>query len=126
MLQKKHAETFDMFKSRLDQIINLNHPIAKLAHQIDWSFFDDVFAKYYSNDQGRPSKTIRLMVGLHYLKHTFDESDESVVDRLLENPYWQYFCGFVYFQHDFPVHFTMLSKFRKRIGPLGVEKCFKL
>ncbi len=125
MLQKKHPETFDMFKSRLDQIINLNHPIAKLANQIDWSFFDDAYKKHYSDDQGRPGKTIRLMVGLHYLKHTFDESDESVVDRLLENPYWQYFCGFVYFRHDFPVHFTMLTKFRKRIGPSGVEKMFQ-
>ena len=122
MLQKKHPETFDMFKMRLDQIINLNHPIAKLANQIDWSFFDDAFAKYYSDHQGRPSKTIRLMAGLHYLKHTFDESDESVVAKLIENPYWQYFCGFEYFQHNPPVHFTMLTKFRKRIGPSGVEK----
>ncbi len=88
MLQKKHPETFDMFKSRLDQIINLNHPIAKLANQIDWSFFEKAFKKHYSDDQGRPSKTIRLMVGLHYLKHAFDESDESVVTKLIENPYW--------------------------------------
>lgn len=122
MLQKRHAETFDMFKMRLDQIINLNHPIAKLANQINWSFFDEAFAKYYSDDQGRPSKTIRLMAGLHYLKHTFDESDESVVAKLIENPYWQYFCGFEYFQHNPPVHFTMMTKFRKRIGPNGVEK----
>jgi len=122
MLQKRHPETFDMFKTRLDQIINLNHPIAKLVNEIDWSFFDDAFTKYYSDDQGRPSKTIRLMAGLHYLKHTFDESDESVVVKLIENPYWQYFCGFEYFQHNPPVHFTMLSKFRKRIGPKGIGK----
>ncbi len=85
MLQKKHPETFDMFKSRLDQIINLNHPIAKLANQIDWSFFEKAFVDHYSDDQGRPSKTIRLMAGLHYLKHTFDESDESVVVKLEES-----------------------------------------
>ena len=100
MLSKKHPETIDMFRSRLDQIINLNHPIAKLANQIDWSFLETAFREHYSDDQGRPSKTIRLMAGLHYLKHTFDESDESVVDKLLENPYWQYFCGFEYFKHD--------------------------
>ena len=122
MLAKKHPETLDMFRSRLDQVINLNHPLVKLAGQIDWSFFDKAYAEHYSDDQGRPSKTIRLMVGLHYLKHAFDESDESVVDRLLENPYWQYFCGFEYFQKSFPVHFTMMNKFRGRIGPAGVEK----
>lgn len=122
MLYKKRPETVDMFKSRLDQIINLNHPIAKLATQIDWSFFEEAYINHYSDDQGRPSKTIRLMVGLHYLKHTFNESDESVVIKLIENPYWQYFCGFEYFQHNPPVHFTMMTKFRKRIGLNGVEK----
>ena len=35
----------------------------------------------------------RLMVGLHYLKRLCDQSDESVVDGFVENPYWQYFCG---------------------------------
>ena len=122
MLQKRHPETIDMFKSRLDQIINLNHPIAKLANKIDWSFFEKEYAGHYSLDHGRPGKTIRLMVGLHYLKHTFNESDESVVVKLIENPYWQYFCGFEYFQHNPPVNFTMLSKFRKRIGPKGIGK----
>jgi len=33
----------------------------------------------------------RLLAGLHYLKHTFDQSDEDVIDRWVENPYWQYF-----------------------------------
>jgi IS5 family transposase len=122
MLSKKHPETLEMFRSRLDQVINMNHPIVKLADAIDWSFFEGAYSKHYSDDQGRPSKTIRLMVGLHYLKHTFDESDESVVDRLLENPYWQYFCGFEYFQKTLPAHFTMMTKFRGRIGPEGVEK----
>ena len=79
-----------MFRSRLDQVINLNHPLVKLAKEIDWSFFETEYVDFYTEDQGRPSKTIRLLVGLHYLKHAFDESDESIVERLLENPYWQY------------------------------------
>lgn len=37
---------------------------------------------------GAPAKAIRLMVGLHYLKHTSKESDESLLDRWVENPYW--------------------------------------
>jgi IS5 family transposase len=122
MLSKKYPETLEIFRSRLDQVINMNHPLVKLANIIDWSFFEQAYSKHYSDDQGRPSKTIRLMVGLHYLKHTFDESDESVVERLLENPYWQYFCGFEYFQKTLPAHFTMMTKFRGRIGPEGVEK----
>ena len=63
-------------------------------------------------------------MGLHYLKHTYNESDESVVERFLENPYWQYFCGFEYFQHEFPLDPTSLVKWRNRIGEDGMEKLF--
>lgn len=42
-------------------------------------------------EEGRLGIPIRLMVGLHYLKHAFDESDETVVARWVENPYWQCF-----------------------------------
>jgi IS5 family transposase len=56
------------------------------------------------------------MVGLHYLKHAFDESDESVVARLLENGYWQYFCGFDFFIHNLPLDPSMMTRWRQRIG----------
>jgi IS5 family transposase len=62
------------------------------------------------------------MVGLHYLKHAFDESDESVVARLLENAYWLYFCGFEYFIHELPVDPTSMTRWRKRIGPKNMEQ----
>lgn len=91
-------EQSDLFRARLDQILNREHPLFVLANQIDWSVFDKKFGTLYS-EKGRPGKPTRLMVGLHYLKHAYDESDESVVARLLENGYWQYFCGFEYFIH---------------------------
>ncbi len=71
----------------------------RLAGVINWSAFEEEFGSLYVENTGRPGKPIRLMVALHYLKHTFDESDESVVERFLENPYWQYFAGFEYFLH---------------------------
>jgi IS5 family transposase len=63
-----------------------------------------------------------LLVGLHYLKHAYNVSDETVVAQFVENGYWQYFCGFEYFQHEFPLDPTTLVKWRKRIGPKGMEK----
>ena len=36
--------------------------------------------------------------------------------RWIENPYWQYFCGEVYFQTTAPFHYTSLGKWRLRIG----------
>jgi IS5 family transposase len=59
------------------------------------------------------------------LKRMFNECDESVLDRWVENPYWQYFCGEVYFQHKLPFDRTELIKFRKRIGDAGAEKILK-
>jgi hypothetical protein len=65
------------------------------------------------------------MVGLHDLKALYDESDESVVSKWVENPYWQYFCGEVQFQHQFPCHPTTLVKWRKRVGSGGMEQLLK-
>ncbi len=122
MQPKKQYETPDLFRSRLDQILNRNHPLFVLANKIDWSFFEKEFGKTYVEDRGRPGKPIRLMVGLHYLKYSFNESDESVLARFLENPYWQYFCGFEYFQHNLPIDSSSLTRFRKRLGESGSEK----
>jgi IS5 family transposase len=74
---------------------------------------------------GRPGNAIRLMVGLHYLKHAFNESDESVVARWVENPYWQYFCGFEYLQHECPIHPTSMVKWRQRVGVERLEILLK-
>ncbi len=87
-----------------------------LAGQIDWARFDAALADCYSPDQGAPAKAVRLLVGMHYLKHAFDESDESLVERWVENPYWQHFCGFETMQHALPLHPTSLTKWRQRVG----------
>jgi len=122
---KNEKSPLHLFQSRLEQILNLDHSLVKLSKAIDWSVFDAGFGPLYSEDLGRPAKPIRLMVGLHYLKHAFDESDESVVERFLENPYWQYFCGFEYFQHGLPLDPTSLVRFRQRVGAEGFELLLK-
>ena len=117
----KNQDQADLFRSRLDQILDRTHPLFVLANQIDWSVFENKFGTLYA-DKGRPALPTRLMVGLHYLKHAFDESDESVVARLLENPYWQYFCGYDFFIHHLPLDPSSLVRWRKRIGPKQMEQ----
>jgi IS5 family transposase len=56
------------------------------------------------------------MAGLSILKHTYDLSDEQVCDRFLENPYFQYFCGEEFFQHDLPLERSSLTRWRQRMG----------
>ena len=122
MRPKKQPETPDLFRSRLDQILDSKHPLFKLSNQIDWSFFKKEFSSTYHETMGRPGKSIRLMVALHYIKYTFDLSDEALLDGFIENPYWQYFCGFEYFQHNLPTDPSNMTRFRDRIGDKGFEK----
>ena len=112
---------FELFQANFQQILNLDHELCQMAHALDWGRFDAELADCYSEEMGRPGIATRLMVGLHYLKHAFNESDESVVARWVENPYWQYFCGFDYLQHDCPIHPTSMIKWRHRVGAERLE-----
>jgi len=85
--KKRTLSPEDLFRSRLYQILDNKHPLFKLANSINWEYFKKEFGPFYVENKGRPGKPIRLLVGLHYLKHTYNESDESVVERFLENPY---------------------------------------
>ncbi len=112
----------DLFRASLEQILNRTHPLYVMANKIDWERFDKSFGALFAQNQGRPGLPTRLVVGLHYLKHAYNESDESVVARLLENPYWQYFCGFKQFQHELPIDPSSLTRWRKRLGPDKIEE----
>jgi IS5 family transposase len=56
------------------------------------------------------------------LKHAFNESDEPVCERWVENVYFQYFCGKEYFQAVLPCDPTNLGRFRQAFGEAGVEE----
>lgn len=125
MAPRKEESNSLSFSTRLEKILSNKHPLYILADKIDWSVFEKGFGSFYHEKAGRPGLSIRLLVGLHYLKHTYDVSDEGVLEQFLENPYWQYFCGYEYFQHQFPCDPTSLVKWRKRIGSDGLEKLLK-
>lgn len=114
----------DLFRERLEAIIDLRHPLVQLAGLVPWSRFEDTFGRFY-RPIGRPAKPTRLMVGLHYLKHVHDLSDEEVVARWVENPYWQFFCGFEFFQHEAPIDASTMTRWRQRIGPAALEEMLK-
>lgn len=123
--KKRERDQWELFRARLDQILKPTHPLYVLSGKINWEYFESEFGGLYVEEQGRPGLPIRLMVGLHYLKHAYNESDESVVARYVENPYWQYFCGSEYFEHDMPLDPTSLVKWRKRVGAEGMEKLLR-
>lgn len=109
----------------LRELLNPEHPLFRLAGAINWQVFEEEFGKLYAEGIGRPALPTRLLVGLHYLKHLYNVSDEVVVASWLENPYWQYFCGEEYFRHELPCAPTSLVKWRRRVGAAGVEQLLK-
>ncbi len=138
----------DFFRNRLDQMIDLRHPLAVLANRMPWQEIEASLAQRWArqvkagkkiegldlfgpvsvvagggtSNAGRPRLPTRLMVALLYLKHAFNESDEDVIQRWGETPTWQYFSGNEYFEHRWPCDPTQLGRFRKALGEEGVEE----
>ncbi len=113
--QQQKARHDDLFRARLDQIINMKHALVVLADRIDWAWLDERLAESFS-DQGRPAEPVRFMIGMFLLKHTYGLSDEQVWDRWVHDPYFQYFTGEEFFQHALAHERSGMSHWRKRIG----------
>jgi IS5 family transposase len=113
--QQETSKSDDLFRSRLDQSVNLKHELVRPAAKIDWAWIDGVIAPLYS-EQGRPAVPTRFIIGLLLLNHMYALSDEEVCERWVENPYFQFFTGEEFFQHSFPHERSELSHWRKRLG----------
>jgi transposase, IS5 family len=114
--QRRDGGQTDLLRSRLDAIIDMGHPLVKLAATIDWPFLEQRFGSVYQDTAGRPPLPTRLMAGLAILKHTYDLSDEVLCERWVENPYYQLFCGEEFFQHRLVFDRSSLTRWRQRMG----------
>ena len=143
--------TDDFFRARLDQMIDLRHPLAVLAKRMPWAQIEAALAPALAHKDrsgnlaegldlfgptlqpvgagvsaaGRPRLPVRLMVSLLYLKHAYNESDESVVERWGQDVYFQFFSGQEYFEPRPPCDATQIGRFRGAIGEAGVEELLK-
>lgn len=143
--------TDDFFRARLDQMIDLKHPLAALAQRLPWKQIEATLAPaFVRRDReghvvaeedlfgpalvvagagvsaaGRPRLSIRLMASLLYLKHAYNLSDDDVVARWAENVVWQYFSGQGYYEPRLPCDATQVGRFRAAIGEAGVEELLK-
>ena len=123
MLGKLPENQLELFRTRLEDLINPNHELAMLAKTIDWDYFENEFSSYYS-DKGAPSVPIRTMVGCLLLKHLYNFGDEKIPEYWVRDVYFQYFCGCVFFEHSFPFDPSDFVHFRKRVGESGIAKIF--
>jgi len=114
--ERRDSGQNDMFRARLDQIIDMQHPLARLARQVDWGFLEKSFGAAYTDRPGHPPLPTRLMAGLAILKHSYDLSDERLCEVWIENPYYQLFCGEEFFRHALPFDRSSITRWRQRMG----------
>lgn len=143
--------TPDFFRARLEQMIDLSHPLAVLGTRLPWTRLETALTPCFARQErvgharevedlfgtrvevvgggvsaaGRPRLPMRLMLSLLYLKHAFSLSDEALVERWSENVVWQYFSGLEYYEPRLPCDATQLGRFRGVIGEAGVEELLK-
>ena len=76
MKPKTQRVSLSIFQADLIRCLDPNHPLYQLAKDIDWAAFEVALSGCYAPGWGRPGKPIRLLVGMHYLKSAYNESDE--------------------------------------------------
>jgi len=116
---------YSLIKMTLIEQLDPKQPLMLLAKCFPWKYVEEKYAKFYS-EVGRPSKSIRLMVGLIILKQLENLSDAKLLERWVQNPYYQYFCGEKEFKHKVPCDSSDITYFRKRIGEEGFAELFKI
>lgn len=118
-----HQKSLNMFSTLLTDFIDMKHELVLLAQKIDWIFLEKELSKFYSHT-GQPAMPVRLMVGSLLLKRLYNLGDETLAEAWKMNPYMQYFCGEIHFQHRFPCDPSDFVHFRKRIGEEGLSLIF--
>ena len=116
MSQPRDDRQDDLFRTSLEAIINLRHPLVRLAAEINWDFLAKRFSSVCRLGPGQPPLPTRLVAGLFILKHMHNLSDEALCDRWVENPYFQFFCGEAVFRHELPFDRSSLTRWRQRLG----------
>ncbi len=112
----------ELFREMPSEQINLKHPLVRLADLIDCDRIDAVFATRFASRRGRPATAPRLIAGLLYLQHAFNQSDEDVVWGWVENPYWPVFAGETYLQIEPPIDPSSLTRWRQCPGEKGIKE----
>ena len=137
--------TENLFRNRLENMIDLRPGLVKLAGIMPWEticravesylpsevptpkpkgscLFGEVVLAGKASNAGQATLPTHLLLGLHYLKYAYDCSDDEVVMRRTENPYWQFFTGEEFFQTKLPCDSSSLTCWRLRVGDGGVDE----
>ena len=79
--QPPKAASDDLFRARLDSIINMRQELVLLADRIDWHGIDVQLADRFAT-WGLPAEPVRFMSRMFLPKHTYSLSGEQLNDDL--------------------------------------------
>lgn len=63
MSKPRDDRQVELFRPALEQIIDLTHPLVRLAAEIDWAFVERRFGAGYRTGPGQPPLPTRLIAG---------------------------------------------------------------
>lgn len=111
---KKHY-TLNFFDRAIEGLADMDHELVILSENIDWLKIENALEGNYCV-YGRKAIPTRLLVGLQMLRYMYNLSDEGVCSMLVDNPYFQYFCGEKLFQYKLPMDRSSMTRWRKLSG----------
>ncbi|GAA0544520.1 DNA-binding LacI/PurR family transcriptional regulator [Rhizomicrobium palustre] len=113
---KRRETEKDSSEPRLDDIIDRKHGLSRLNATIDWRLLEGRLGggAATASPQGRPSQS-RLFIGLALLRDLYELTDDALLTRWIENPYFQLICGESRFQHALPAERSVLTAALRRL-----------
>lgn len=103
------------FKSPFGEQLRADNRWVRLAGLIPWDSFEEEYASNFGNT-GNPAIPFRVAFGSLIIKGRCKFTDEDTVEHIQENPYLQYFIGFIRCSEEKPFNPSMMTYFRKRIS----------
>lgn len=113
----KSQFTLDDFRLPFEGNLSADNRWVKLAGIIPWDEIETRYASLFPSNTGNVAKPARMAVGSLIIKERCNFTDEETVEQIKENPYLQYFIGLKEFQTEAPFDPSLMTYFRKRLGP---------
>jgi len=114
--------SLESFTTPFENNISPDNRWVKLSKVIPWDNLANIYIKQLSNNSGRESINVRMVIAALIIKHKLGIDDRGTVDMISENIYLQYFCGLSSFQTKKPFHPTVFVDIRKRMGATSFDK----
>jgi len=114
------------FEDRLILKLKPTNKLFRLRELINWEELEKNALKNLDVKKlGRNRKSPRVMLGLLMLQAMYNGSDCYTEETLEENAYWQYFCGYEYFEKDCGISEATIRRFRNLVGEGGLQEIMK-